>query len=38
MNRIVEKDLRHFWRPATQMKDYENYEPLLIDQIGRAHV
>ena len=31
MNRIVEKDLGHFWRPATQMKDYENYEPLLID-------
>ena len=31
MNPIVEKDLRHFWRPATQMKDYENFEPLLVD-------
>ena len=31
MNPIIEKDLRHFWRPATQMKDYENFEPLLVD-------
>lgn len=28
----VEKDLKYIWHPFTQMKDYENDEPIIIDR------
>ncbi len=35
---IVDKDLHHFWRPATQMKDYETMDPLLIDHAKGSYL
>ena len=29
---LVEKDLKYVWHPDTQMKDYENDEPIIIDR------
>ena len=28
----IEKDLKYIWHPFTQMKDYENEEPIIIDR------
>ena len=30
-NKCVEKDLAHIWHPASQMKDYEDFPPIIID-------
>ena len=27
----VERDLAHIWHPASQMKDYEDFPPIIID-------
>ncbi len=27
---ILDKDLQHFWHPCSQMKDYEDFSPLII--------
>jgi adenosylmethionine---8-amino-7-oxononanoate aminotransferase len=29
---LIEKDLKYIWHPFTQMKDYENEEPIIIDR------
>ncbi|OGI25282.1 MAG: adenosylmethionine--8-amino-7-oxononanoate transaminase [Candidatus Melainabacteria bacterium RIFOXYA12_FULL_32_12] len=29
---LIEKDLKYVWHPFTQMKDYENDEPIIIDR------
>ncbi|MDD3014842.1 MAG: aminotransferase class III-fold pyridoxal phosphate-dependent enzyme, partial [Candidatus Gastranaerophilales bacterium] len=29
---LIEKDLKYIWHPYTQMKDYENDEPIIIDR------
>ena len=29
--KCVEKDLAHIWHPASQMKDYEDFPPIVID-------
>ena len=29
---LVEKDLKYIWHPFTQMKDYENDQPIIIDR------
>ena len=29
--RCAEKDLAHIWHPASQMKDYEDFPPIVID-------
>ena len=34
-NKCVQKDLAHIWHPASQMKDYEDFPPIIIDH-GKA--
>lgn len=29
---IIDRDLRHIWHPASQMKDYEQFHPLVIQR------
>lgn len=31
----AERDLKHIWHPCSQMKDYEEYPPIVIDR-GRG--
>jgi len=28
---LVEKDLKYIWHPCSQMKDYEELKPIIID-------
>ena len=35
---IVEKDLRYIWHPCSQMKDYEELPPILIDHGKGAYL
>ncbi|KTD08268.1 adenosylmethionine--8-amino-7-oxononanoate transaminase [Legionella jamestowniensis] len=30
IDRIVTKDLKHIWHPCSQMKDFQNYPPLVV--------
>ena len=30
-NKCAQKDLAHIWHPASQMKDYEDFPPIIID-------
>lgn len=30
MDEIIRRDLKHIWHPCSQMKDYENFPPLII--------
>ena len=29
--KCAKKDLAHIWHPASQMKDYEDFPPIIID-------
>ena len=29
--KCAQKDLAHIWHPASQMKDYEDFPPIIID-------
>ena len=31
MNVLQKKDLDYIWHPCSQMKDYENFPPIIID-------
>ncbi len=31
MNKLIARDLKHIWHPCSQMKDFENCPPLVID-------
>ena len=37
-NKLIEKDLKYIWHPFTQMKDYENDEPIIIDRGEGAYI
>ena len=32
MNNYVEKDLKYIWHPCSQMKDYEELPPIIIEK------
>ncbi len=32
MNELSERDLRHIWHPCTQMKDHEDFPPIVISR------
>ena len=32
MNSYVEKDLKYIWHPCSQMKDYEELNPIVIEE------
>lgn len=32
MNSLQEKDLKHIWHPCSQMKDYEEFPPIVIEK------
>ena len=32
MHTLQEKDLKNIWHPCSQMKDYENFPPIIIDK------
>lgn len=32
MNELAEKDLRYIWHPCSQMKDYEDLPPIVIEK------
>lgn len=36
--KCVEKDLAHIWHPASQMKDYEDFPPIVIDHGSGVHL
>jgi len=38
MDKWLEKDLKYLWHPYTQMKDCENYPPILIEKAKGARV
>lgn len=32
---LVEKDLKYIWHPCSQMKDYEELPPIIVDRARR---
>ena len=38
MRKLQEKDLKHIWHPCTQMKDYENFPPIVIKKGNGAYL
>lgn len=32
MMELIQKDLEHIWHPCSQMKDYEELAPIIIDR------
>lgn len=35
---LAERDLKHIWHPCSQMKDYEELEPIVIDHGKGVHI
>lgn len=35
---IIQQDLKHVWHPCTQMKDFEHYQPLLIQSAQGSYL
>lgn len=35
---IIDRDLKHIWHPASQMKDYEQFRPLVIHRASGAYL
>ncbi|MHB8137914.1 MAG: adenosylmethionine--8-amino-7-oxononanoate transaminase [Smithellaceae bacterium] len=38
MNRYQKKDLQHIWHPCSQMKDYEDFPPVIIERGKGAYL
>lgn len=38
MHELVEKDLEYVWHPCSQMKDYEELPPIVIDRAQGVHL
>ncbi|KTD17244.1 adenosylmethionine--8-amino-7-oxononanoate transaminase [Legionella jordanis] len=38
VNDIIQKDLKHFWHPCTQMKDFEICPPLVIESAKGSYL
>lgn len=38
MRKLQEKDLKHIWHPCSQMKDYENFPPIVIKKGNGAYL
>lgn len=38
MNDLQQKDLRFIWHPCSQMKDYEDFPPILIERASGAYL
>ena len=32
MENLAEKDLKYIWHPCSQMKDYEELKPIVVDR------
>lgn len=35
---LQEKDLKYIWHPCSQMKDYEQFSPIVIDHASGVHL
>ncbi len=38
MNILQQKDLNHIWHPCSQMKDYEDFPPIIIERGKGAYL
>ncbi|PWY54425.1 adenosylmethionine--8-amino-7-oxononanoate transaminase [Legionella qingyii] len=38
INRLISRDLKHFWHPCTQMKDFESCPPLVIEKAHGSYL
>ena len=38
MKNFQERDLRHIWHPCSQMKDYEEFPPVIIERGKGAYL
>lgn len=37
-SQLITKDLKHNWHPCSQMKDYENFPPLVIEKAEGSYI
>lgn len=37
-NLLVERDLKHIWHPCSQMKDYEQFQPVVIKKARGSYI
>ena len=35
---LIDRDLRHIWHPCTQMKDFEEFKPLVIQSAAGSYI
>ena len=35
---IIQRDLKHIWHPCSQMKDFENFKPLVVKSARGAYI
>lgn len=38
MNNLQQRDLRYIWHPCSQMKDYENFPPIVVDHAKGVYI
>ncbi|WP_454780838.1 adenosylmethionine--8-amino-7-oxononanoate transaminase [Legionella sp. WA2022007384] len=38
VNQLISRDLKHFWHPCTQMKDFETCPPLFIEKADGSYL
>lgn len=38
VNNLIDRDLKHIWHPCSQMKDYEQFQPLVIKSAQGCYI